>query len=400
MKLLSYVTMILLATCFVTSYAQTTSENESFKQWKQNFAQKAKQQGISNDLIQQFLSNAHLYQRAIKNDRNQAEFIKTVESYLSTAVSEKCIANGQKNFNEQKELLQAISEQTGVPAEIIVAIWGIESNFGSYTGNVSLISSLATLSFEGRRTNFFENELLTLLSLIDHNDVPDINITGSWAGGMGMTQFIPTTYDRYGVDFDNDGHKNLWSIADALGSTGNYLQAMGWKSGEPYALEVQVIDDFNYRLTNNSKIKKPLSLWKVLGVLNAQGKELDDNNNLQAYLFAPAGKNGPKFLLFENFNVIKRYNNSNSYALAVSLLAQRVKGEKGLVSTWPTNGKKLTYDDVKMIQQSLYNKGFDPNGIDGILGNGTRLAIQEFQDSIGLIPDGFLTDELFDLIVN
>lgn len=384
--------------CAIGLFSFTASAD--FNQWKENFAKKALRAGVSDELVQQFIILAQPRERVVKSEKTQAEFKKTIWEYLNSAVSDKRIANGMNNFATNKALLEEISSQTGVAPQIITAIWGVETNYGSFTGNIPLIQALSTLAYRGRRSAFFEKELLALLQLIQIGDVPDVNVTGSWAGGMGMTQFIPTTYMHYGVDYDGDGQKNLWQLHDALGSTGSYLEEMGWQVGQSWGREVQLPQGFNYLLTNDRKLKKTVAEWSALGVRDAFGNTISENDdNIMARLFVPAGQYGPKFLLYTNFDVIKRYNNSDAYALAVSLLSERIAGSKGLVAQWPANDKKMTRDDIKLLQSALNNKTASSIKVDGVLGNGTRRAIQQYQVNNGLVPDGFLTNELFNQLV-
>lgn len=365
-----------------------------FDLWKQNFAQKAQSSGVSGELVQQFLIHAVPYERAITSDHSQAEFKKFLWDYLQTAVSATRVSNGQREFTANYALLADISLKTGVSPQIIAAIWGMESSYGSYTGKVPLLSSLATLAFDGRRTAFFESELLALLQLIDRGDVPSITVQGSWAGGMGMTQFIPTTYQRYAVDYNGDGYRNLWQKSDALASTGAYLQAMGWQAGYRWGREVQLPKGFDYYLANNKQLQKTLSEWRGLGITDTNGLPLP-NEVILARLFVPAGQLGPKFLLYKNFDVIKRYNHSDAYALAVSLLSDRILGKPGLSTPWPNNAKKVTPNDIKLVQTALNAKGFNAGSVDGIMGNGTRRALQAYQAVNGMVADGFLTVDLY-----
>lgn len=370
------------------------SAHASFDLWKQQFKRKAQNSGVSATVLQQFMQTAVPYERAVQSDRSQSEFKKFLWDYLSSAVSASRVSNGQKAFAQNQTLLNDIAEKTGVSPQIITAIWGMETSYGGYTGKVPIVSALATLAYDGRRKAFFEGELLALLKLIDRGDVPNIDVLGSWAGGMGQTQFIPTTYSRYAVDFNGDGRRNLWQKPDALASAAYYLQKMGWRAGYRWGREVSLPAGFNYFLANHRKQWKPLSAWRGLGVTNAYGQPLPDAS-VPARLFVPAGQFGPKFLLYKNFDVIKRYNNSDAYALGVSLLADRIAGKPGLVTPWPTNAKKLTKNDIKLVQTALNAYGFKAGKVDGIFGNGTRRALQAYQSANGKVADGFLSVELY-----
>lgn len=385
--------VVLLTMSFAVAQAQS-----SFEAWKNQFYQTAAASGVSQRQLDKLLQMTP-YQKAVENDNNQAEFKKFLWDYLKTAVSQNRINSGRAKFHANQTLLNNVSARTGVSPQIITAIWGIETGYGSFTGNVPVMRSMATLAYDGRRRDFFEAELLAALKLIDRGDIPNFQVKGSWAGGLGMAQFIPSSYVRYGVDYNGDGHVNLWQTGDALASIGNYLSASGWRAGYRWGREVNVVRGFDY-LHANSKQRKSLSEWSRLGVTDVYGNPLPVES-IQARLFIPAGKNGPKFLLYKNFDVIKRYNNSDSYALAVSLLSDRIAGKPDLVTAWPTNAKRLTANDIRIVQQALDAYGFNVGKIDGIFGSGTRRALQEYQAANGMAADGFLTVALYrELITN
>ncbi len=379
-----------MAICF-SSIAWAGTSFSGFDNWKQQFYQKAIYHHISEQQSSQILTLTP-YEKAIKSDKSQAEFKKFLWNYLSTAVSNSRVSTGRAKLTANQTLLNNVSKRTGVSPQIITAIWGIETGYGSHTGNVPVMRSMATLAYEGRRRAFFENELLIALKLIDHGDIPSFNVKGSWAGGLGMSQFIPSSYQRYGVDYNGDGVVNLWQTADALASIGNYLSKSGWHPGYRWGKEVSLSDDFDYMNANAER--KSLSQWKALGVREINGTALPDEP-IMARLYVPAGQYGPKFLLYPNFDVIKRYNNSDSYALAVSLLSDRIIGRAGLQTHWPSNAKKMTVNDIKIVQTALNAYGFNVGKVDGIFGNGTRRALQAYQASKGLVADGFLTVELY-----
>ena len=369
----------------------------SFEDWKHQFYEKAAAQGISAVQLSRFLQ-IKPYETAVKNDKNQAEFKKFLGDYLDSVVSTVRVVLGRGNFSNNEQLLNRISILTGVPPEIIVAIWGVETRYGVFTGKTPVMRALATLAYEGRRQDFFERELLALLKLIDNGDISSFDIKGSWAGGLGMPQFIPSSYLHHGVDYNNDGLVNLWHPEDALASIGNYLSNVGWQKDMGWGREVTLIDAFDYFLAND-KVLRDLGTWQKLGVRNIAGQALS-NSDIHARLFVPAGQFGPKFLLYENFDVIKRYNNSDAYALAVGLLSNRIIGKKGVVMPWPDNAKRATVNDMKMVQTALNAHGFDVGKIDGVFGSGTRRALQAYQLAKGSVADGFLTIALYRELVN
>lgn len=390
--------LLMGAFTFFPSMIWADSSSFAFADWKAQFYQTAADANISDTQLAKLLDLTP-YEQAVKQDRSQAEFKKFLWDYLSTAVSAERVKTGKKQFSTHQDLLYHVAEKTGVSAQIITAIWGVETHYGSFTGNVPVMRSMATLAHEGRRKQFFEAELLAALKLIDRGDIPNFNVTGSWAGGLGMAQFIPSSYQRYGVDYDGDGRVNLWQVPDALASIGNYLSQMGWQAGYRWGREVTLVDGFDY-LQANSQAHKTLADWQALGVRDINAMPLP-SEPITARLYIPAGQYGPKFLLYKNFEVIKRYNNSDSYALAVSLLADRIMGKTGLQTAWPNNAKKVTANDVKIVQTALNAYGFNAGKVDGIFGGGTRRALQAYQAHKGWVADGFLTVELYrELITN
>lgn len=358
----------------------------SFEQWKQQFTARAVRQGIQTQDVQRLIEAAQENPRIVSQDRKQPEFVKMPWEYVEGAVSSVRIKNGQTRFQENQPYLQTLAQRYGVPAEIITAIWGVETAYGENTGSASLADSLATLAYEGRRREFAEQQLLALLQLLERGDVPWQPLTGSWAGGMGQTQFIPATWLQYGTDGNGDGHRNPWDRADALASTANYLGSSGWVRGLPWGYEVRLPQGFDYRLIGE---KLPLGQWQQMGVQPLA--QAFAQPQATAELWLPAGYNGPALLLTKNFNVIKVYNNSSNYALGVALLADRIAGRSGLKTAWPRNEQPLAGAQVATLQQRLTSAGFDTKGTDGILGANTRSAFQQWQAANGQIPDGFIS---------
>ncbi|MGY0400024.1 MAG: lytic murein transglycosylase [Ostreibacterium sp.] len=365
---------------------------QSFEDWKIQFYDKAVAEGVSQKQLSNIMQMTP-YEKAIKIDQNQVEFKHFLWDYLEKVISSSRIKEGQRKFLIEQLLLNNIAETTGVASQIIVAIWGIETNYGGFMGKVPVMRAMATLAYEGRRQSFFEGELIAALKLIDYGDIINFDVKGSWAGGLGMPQFIPTSYIHYGVDYDGDGVVNLWQTDDALASIGHYLATLGWQSGVGWGHEVEVVPNFDYLLANTGE-SRTVAQWADLGVTDIGEKALF-NKEIVAHLFVPAGQYGPKFLLYKNFNVIKRYNNSDAYALAVGLLSNRIAGKPDLMTPWPNNAKQFTLNDMKIVQQILADLGFYTNKIDGIFGNGTRRALQAYQAENDLVADGFLTDDLY-----
>ena len=268
--------------------------------------------------------------------------------------------NGKKLLEQNAELLTRIEQRYGVDRQALVAVWGMESNFGQFQGSKSVIRSLATLAYEGRRPQFAQDQLIAALQIIQHGDIQPEAMRGSWAGAMGQTQFIPTTYNTHAVDFDGDGRRDIWnSTPDALASTAHYLQSSGWKHGQPWGFEVQVPAGFDYWQADGS-LRKPVYEWLQMGVKLPAGTQLPaGSNQLSAALLLPAGARGPAFLVLDNFRAILKYNNSSSYALAVSLLGDRFSGWGFISGSWPKEDLPLSRSERIELQNLLNASGHE-----------------------------------------
>ncbi|WP_434352721.1 lytic murein transglycosylase [Psychrobacter sp. HD31] len=362
-----------------------TGDTNSFYGWKQNFSMRAIAEGYDINDVNRLMSMASLNQKIISNDRSQSEFAKMPWEYVDSAASSSRVSMGKSKFANNRAVFNSIESNYGVDAEIVTAIWGMESSYGGYTGSSNLASSLATLAYEGRRRDFAEAQLKALLVLLKRGDVSWYQMDGSWAGGMGHTQFIPATWLKQGVDGNLDGQKNPWNSTDALNSTANYLKNSGWVQGLSPYYEVTLPSGFDYRQMGN---KKTYDQWQAQGV-QMLGGYIPKGSLLELWL--PAGKNGPALLTSNNFDVIKVYNNSSSYALGVSTLAKKIAGERTIQKAWPRYEKPLTTAQVKNLQINLTDKGYDTKGADGIIGTNTRKAFARWQADNGQTPDGFIT---------
>ena len=308
-------------------------------------------------------------------------------AYLDGAVSADRIQKGRAKLAQYRGLLQQLENQSGVSAPYIVAIWGMESAYGANTGNIDLIQAPSTLAYEGRRRDFAEQQLIALLQLIERGDVRWDELRGSWAGGMGHTQFIPTTFLQYGVDGNGDGRRDPWQIEDALASTANYLGKSGWQRGQRWGREVRLAPDFDYRYVENSLAP---AQWGQLGARQNSGAALPGDADT-AKLWLPAGASGPALLTYPNFKTIKVYNNADSYALAIGLIADGISGGGGISASWPRDEQGLTRDQVQRLQQTLTAQGYDTKGTDGVMGANTRRAFAAWQAANGQTPDGFIS---------
>jgi membrane-bound lytic murein transglycosylase B len=349
--------------------------------------QTAKARGVSRKTFDAAMGGFKPLKSVLEQTGTQAEFVSTAADYVVKRVSDNRIATGQSMRGEWKQTLAAVSERYGVQPEIVLAIWGIETNFGGYMGNTNTVHGLATLANAGYRASFFGNELITALEILEAGHVSPKKMVGSWAGAMGHPQFMPTSFMKYAVDFKGDGHKDIWgSIPDALASTANYLEGFGWRAGETWGYEVALPADFNYNNIWNDA-SGTLKEWSAIGVKRANGKAFPREDDV-ASLYMPMGGNGPVFAILPNFDVIKRYNNSSSYALAVGHLADRILGSTGFVNAWPKDSALTNAQRVE-LQAQLSRRGYDLGKADGVIGPKTRAALMDFQAKAGLTPDGF-----------
>jgi membrane-bound lytic murein transglycosylase B len=291
-------------------------------------------------------------------------------------------------------ILSRIETRYGVDRQTLVAIWGLESNFGSNIGNHNVIRSLATLAYEGRRQVFWRSQLLAVLQILQHGDISPERLVGSWAGAMGQTQFMPTTYNEHAVDFDGDGRRDLWSSsADALASAAHYLQASGWQQGQPWGYEVRLPTAFDYSMAD-PEVRRSLAEWTALGVEALTPPAQHVTSETKATLMLPAGHRGPAFLLLSNFRSILKYNNSTSYALAIGLLADSLRGSDGVRAAWPREERQLGRSERIELQELLAKNGLEPGPADGIIGANTRKAVRAFQLQQGWPADGYPTQDL------
>ncbi|WP_442758929.1 lytic murein transglycosylase [Stenotrophomonas tuberculopleuritidis] len=316
----------------------------------------------------------------------QPEFTTPIWDYLAALVDRQRVEDGRVQLQQHRELLQRVSAQYGVDMATIVAVWGVESDYGRVFGKRPLLQSLATLSCAGRRQPFFRGELLALVKLIDQGDLQAQGLTGSWAGAFGHTQFMPSTYARIAVDGDGDGRRDLvGSIPDALASTANYLKRAGWRTGEPWGMEVRIPAGFNASQAGRTQ-RRGLADWRALGVTALDGSTLAPagvSADARAALLLPAGSKGPALLVFRNYDAIYSYNAAESYALAIATLADRLRGGNGLATAWPTDDPGLGRDERRQLQTLLLARGHDIGSADGMIGTASRRAIQQEQRRLG-----------------
>jgi len=324
---------------------------------------------------------------------NQPEFARQIWSYLDSAVSARRVANAKLMLARYADTLAAIESKTGVPREILVAIWGMETDYGSSAGDYNLFATLTTQAYQGPRQQYAQRELLAALKLLQQENYPVSEMTASWAGAFGQTQFMPSTFFKYATDGDGDGKIDLWNSApDALASTAAMFVAEGWQTGKPWGYEVTLPKNFDYSLADLDE-RRPLSDWAAMGVETASGAAFPGDSD-PASLYLPAGARGPAFMLFNNFRVIMQYNNAASYALATGMLADRMAGGKVFVASWPRGERALSLAERSQFQTDLKTLGYDPGDTDGVLGRKSRAALKQYQKSKNLPADGFPTAAL------
>ena len=368
----------------------TPGHADAFDDWLQGVRAEAEAQGVRSATLDIVLNGVRPLDRVIELDRRQPEFTQTFWRYLGLRVSDKRIERGRALLVRHADLLAAIERRYGVQPRFLVAFWGLESNFGDHTGNIPLVSSLATLAFDERRARFFRTQLLATLALMDAGDIP-LDARGSWAGAMGQTQFLPTTYQAHAVDFDGDGRRDLWaSLGDVFASSARYLSDLGWNGERTWGREVRLPDGFDLSVAGLDR-RKPLAEWQRLGVRRYDGRDLP-TVNIDASLILPGGLGGgPALLVYDNFHKILMWNRSILYAVAVGHLADRLQGGGAFQHPRPAKEVPLSRQEVEEIQRRLAARGFDPGEADGVVGRKTRDAIRAFQKRNQLPADGHPT---------
>lgn len=371
------------------SPVRISTSNQAFDRWIAGFRGRALSAGIDRGVFDRAFRGIRFNTDVIQKDRNQAEFKRYIWDYLDSAASPDRVNEGRKALRRHGRALGLIEKRFGVEKEVVAAIWGLESRYGTRKGDIPVIEALATLAFDGRRGSFFEKQLVAALKILQSGDVGSSSFTGSWAGAMGHTQFIPTSYLAYAVDFTGDGRRDIWSDdpTDALASTAAYLARFGWKKGQPWGVEVRLPGGFNA-----AGARRMPSDWAARGVVGTDGRPVPDYG--PAEILQPAGPRGAAFMIFHNFDVIRRYNNAEAYVIGVGHLADRIAGGPPIQAAWPRGYKPLTFDQRKEMQRRLRRKGYSLEKIDGIVGPNTVSAIRSYQKSIGVEPDGYPSQTL------
>lgn len=378
-------------------YYSQKEKQQAFNEWKKTILQKqALAQGISQKTLNQIIPQLKLLEHVLSSDQKQSEFLLSFWDYSDKTISQARIDNGKKMLATYQPLLQKVYEKYGVDPAYIVAFWGMETNYGTFKGNIKTLDALATLAFDKRRRAFFTKELITLLKMIDKGE--KTAFYGSWAGAFGNFQFMPTTYEAYAVDADDDGKKDIInSLPDAFESAGNYLSKMRWENAS-WGREVILPDSPDWDKLQD-QAKRPVSEWLALGITLASGQLTQNEESTVARLVMPQGVEGPVFLTYPNYDKIMRWNNSTLYALSVGILSDKLRDE-----TYSLKAKRVSHrvsrDDIKLIQRRLKSENLYQSEIDGILGRGTKKALLIYQKKHHLIQDGYPNKSLLELLKN
>jgi len=384
---LKLTTLVLLG-----AIASPSIADDTLQACKQRLEAQALEQGVNQQTISQEIADLEPLKRVVKHDRNQAEFVSTFADYYQARVTDWRIKKGQELLQKYDTFLDKLTKQYGIPAPYLVSFWGMETNFGSYKGNISTMGALLTLACDQRRSSYFSKELINALKLIEREDLDSSKMVGSWAGAMGHTQFMPTTYLNYAVDGDGDGKINLWeSDFDALASAANFLSELGWTKELRWGREVILPEGHDFESLGLAQ-KQPLKYWRNKGVMDRWGN-LVVNADVDGALLLPMGADGPAFLVYDNFKIIKRWNNSNSYALSVALLADQIRGLRPLKSDFPSQ-KKQERSTLIALQELLIERGYLEGKADGIIGTKSREAIRQLQRENSLAADGYPSESL------
>jgi membrane-bound lytic murein transglycosylase B len=363
--------------------AKAEVERGDFRRFLEGLWPEAKARGVSRATFDSAFGGVSPDPKIIALTKKQSEFVQPIWDYVASAVGGARLTRGRELASQWSTTLDGIERAYGVPRSVILGVWGMETNFGTFTGNIPVIRALATLAYTKYRGDFFRNELLTALEILQQNQVEPSQMRGSWAGAMGQTQFMPTSFVKHAVDGDGDGRRDIWSsIPDALASTANYLRQHGWQPGLPWGFEVELPEGFDFRNHRQS-----LTAWAGLGLRRVDGKALPRQG--EAMLFLPGGARGPAFLVTENYTVIKAYNSSDAYALGVAHLGDRILGGPPIRGGWPTDEPTLDKNQRQEVQRRLAGLGLYAGETDGKLGSKTREAVRQFQLKQGLVADGY-----------
>lgn len=382
-----------------TAKPQAASKTEAgFRAYLDSIWPHAQAAGVTRATFDNALRGVTLDQRVLKPMSSQAEFVKPIWGYINGAVTTQRIEKGREMARAYQSVLADVEQRYGVDRHVVLAVWGMETSYGGFTGKNSVIRSLASHAYAGHREEFFRNELIGAMLIIQQGHASPDTLTGSWAGAMGQTQFMPTSFLKHAVDYDRDGRKDIWSnVPDALASTANYLAAFGWQRGQPWGFEVALPAGFD--ISGHDPMEfRPFSYWASKGLRRPSGAAMPGSGS--ATIMLPAGRNGPAFLLTQNFRVIKEYNRSNAYAFGVGHLGERIAGAGPIQGAWPTGEKPLSTAQAMELQRNLARLGFNVGKIDGKFGDQVTAAVRAYQKKAGVVADGYPSQAVLQQVRN
>src|SRR5215212_8236 len=362
--------------------AQATA-NGDFGRFVQELWPEAKARGVSRATFEEAFRDVAPDPKIIALTKKQSEFARPIWEYIRGAVSNERLERGRQLAAQYAQTLAAVERAYGVPRGVVLGVWGMETNFGSFTGSIYVVRALATLAYTRYRGDFFREELLTALQILENDHIDRATMLGSWAGAMGQTQFMPSSFMKYAVDANRDGRRDIWaSVPDALASTANYLRQQGWQPGLPWGFEVELPEGFDFR-----NLRQSFASWQGLGLRRLDSQPLPASG--EATLYLPGGASGPAFLVTDNYDVIKTYNSSDAYAMGVGHLGDRIMGGGPIQGEWPVNEPQLDRGQRQELQRRLAALGLYAGETDGKLGSKTRQAVRAFQLQRGLVADGY-----------
>lgn len=375
--------------------SESVAFEADFTAWRQGFLDRARKAGINPRTLENCVGQLIPEPKVLEKQSGQAEFTLTITDYLDRVVTEKRERQGRSTFRNKRQILSQIAAEYQVDAQVILAIWGIESNYGKTRGDWPVLTALSTLACAGHRSDFFESELIAALQIVEKGDVHPSNLRGSWAGAMGHGQFMPSSFQSYAVDHDNDGRRDIWSdnSTDGIASIANYLKHHGWIENRPALTEISLPEGFDFALTGRHH-KLSVEMWSSVGVSSAESAPIPDYGESSVLL--PSGARGPAFMVFDNFDVILTYNRAEAYGIAVGHLADRLEGGRPIRKRCPEDLVALTRDGMREVQTLLTQAGFNTYGADGFSGPNTAKALRAYQKVQGLVADGYASGDVLD----
>ena len=373
----------------------STELEKSFLEWRQQFKSEAVAAGVLKETIELYSSHMRQDGRVLDKQSNQSEFVLTITDYLDRVATDKRIRKGRACFRSNRQLLNQVSTQYRVDPQVILAIWGVETDYGNIRGDWPVLSSLATLAHSGHRADFFKDELIAALKILEAGDIASGSMLGSWAGAMGHGQFMPSSFQQFAVDNNGDGKRDIWSDdpEDGLASIANYLAKHGWRMNKPASFEIVLPSSFDHNLSGRHT-KLPVADWSAQGIMLAEGSPIPDYGD--GSVLVPSGASGPTFMVFDNFDVLLSYNRVDSYAIAAAHLADRLQGGKTIKTRCPADLRALTRSEMRELQERVTKAGHDTKGADGFSGPNTATALKAYQVDHGLIADGFGSSAVLD----